>query len=86
MLCVWFSRIKSQLQSEPLTQRSVWRKHPTLLDGGFFDCWRRTVSEHGWKAVWRGFGPCLARAFPANAAGFVTYELSLKFLRKYDTV
>jgi hypothetical protein len=76
--------MQSQLQSEPFGQPSPWRKNRWLLDGGFFDCWQRTVSQHGWRALWRGFGPCLARAFPANAAGFVTYELSLKFLRKYD--
>ena len=76
--------VKSQLQSEPYNQPTPWKKHTVLLDGGFIDCWQRTVKELGWRALWRGFGPCLARAFPANAAGFFTYELTLKLLRAVD--
>jgi len=36
--------------------------------------------NEGMKAFWRGFTPCLIRAFPANAACFFTYEFTRKLL------
>ncbi len=36
----------------------------------FVDCFRQHVREHRWRSAWRGFRPCVSRAFPANAAGF----------------
>eukprot|EP00759_Apiculatamorpha_spiralis_P023778 PhF_6_TR27347/c0_g1_i1/m.40188/K15109/SLC25A20_29, CACT, CACL, CRC1; solute carrier family 25 (mitochondrial carnitine/acylcarnitine transporter), member 20/29 len=30
--------------------------------------------EHGWKGFYKGFGVCLARAFPANAGVFFGFE------------
>ena len=78
--------VKSQIQAEPYDRRTPWKKNPYLFDGGFFDCWKRTVQKHGFKALWRGFGPCVARAFPANAAGFVAYEWSLKLIQEIDYV
>src|SRR4051812_48381591 len=43
------------------------------------------VKTKGPRALWRGFGTCVARAFPANAGGFLAYEMALKFMRKLDT-
>jgi solute carrier family 25 carnitine/acylcarnitine transporter 20/29 len=77
--------IKSQIQAEPYQTKTPWRKHPFLLDGGFWDCFKYTVKTKGPKALWRGFGTCVARAFPANAAGFLAYEMALKFMRSLDT-
>lgn len=35
----------------------------------------RTIhARHGFRGFWRGFGVCLARAFPANAATFWAYD------------
>jgi solute carrier family 25 carnitine/acylcarnitine transporter 20/29 len=31
-------------------------------------------------ALWSGFGPAMARAFPANAATFLGVEISLKLM------
>ena len=59
--------VKTIIQAESYTAPTPWRKHPILLDGGFFDCWKKTVKKHGFWSLWRGFGPCVARAFPANA-------------------
>lgn len=59
--------IKSRLQSAP---------HGTY--SGFVDCVRKTVAKDGVKALWRGFGPAMARAFPANAATFLGVEASKK--------
>jgi len=77
--------VKSQIQAEPYQTKTPWRKHPILMDGGFFDCFRYTVRQNGFRSLWRGFGPCVARAFPANAAGFVAYEWTMKALRNIDT-
>jgi len=76
--------VKSQIQAEPFDKRSPYKKNPYLLDGGFFNCWRYTVQNFGHKALWRGFIPCVARAFPANGAGFLAYELTLKFIQGMD--
>lgn len=59
--------IKSRLQSAP---------HGTY--SGFMDCVRKTVAKDGVKALWKGFGPAMARAFPANAATFLGVEASKK--------
>ena len=74
--------IKSQIQSEPYDQRTVYTRNRYLLDGGFFSCWRQTVQKEGFIALWRGFGTCAARAFPANAAGFLAYEFCLSMLKE----
>jgi len=34
----------------------------------------------GWRAFFSGFTPCLMRAFPANAACFVAFEIVMHFL------
>ena len=39
---------------------------------GFLDCVRKTIATDGVRALWRGLGPAMARAFPANAAAFVS--------------
>jgi len=36
------------------------------------DCARKTIAVDGIGALWKGFGPAMARAFPANAATFVS--------------
>jgi hypothetical protein len=45
------------------------------------DCWKQTVRDEGHRGLWKGFGPCVGRAFPANAAGFLTYEWTTKLLK-----
>lgn len=73
--------IKTQLQAEPEAS-SKYQKNRFLLDGGFVDCFRQHVRENGWRSVWKGFGPCVSRAFPANAAGFLAYEIAAKLIRE----
>ncbi len=53
--------IKSRIQSAPSGTYS-----------GFMDCARKTIARDGVAALWKGFGPAMARAFPANAATFVS--------------
>jgi len=59
--------IKSRLQTAP---------HGTY--SGFLDCARKTIAADGVGALWKGFGPAMARAFPANAATFLGVEMSLR--------
>ncbi|KAI6007217.1 carnitine acyl carnitine carrier [Pisolithus albus] len=61
--------LKSRLQSAP-----------TGTYSGLFDCFRKTVAQDGITALWKGFGPAMARAFPANAATFLGVEASRKLL------
>ncbi|KAJ6519671.1 hypothetical protein C8R45DRAFT_754452, partial [Mycena sanguinolenta] len=51
--------LKSRLQSAP-----------TGTYSGIMDCARKTIAQDGVKALWKGFGPAMSRAFPANAATF----------------
>lgn len=41
------------------------------------DCARKTIAVDGIGALWKGFGPAMARAFPANAATFVSLILNV---------
>ncbi|PKI83588.1 carnitine transporter [Malassezia vespertilionis] len=49
----------------------------------FLDCARRTVGADGIGALFKGFGPAMARAFPANAAVFVGVEMSFKMMDRF---
>ncbi|AAW41054.1 carnitine/acyl carnitine carrier, putative [Cryptococcus deneoformans JEC21] len=63
--------IKSRLQSAPQGTYT-----------GFMDCARKLIAQDGVTALWKGFGPAMARAVPANAATFLGVELSLKMMDK----
>lgn len=41
---------------------------------------RHMMGTSGWRAFFRGFGPTMVRAFPANAATFYAYECARSFL------
>ena len=41
---------------------------------GALDCFRQVVATAGWRALFRGFGPCFARSIPANSVAFLTFE------------
>jgi len=61
--------LKSRLQSAP-----------TGTYSGIVDCARKTIAVDGVRALWKGFGPAMARAFPANAATFLGVEASRKVM------
>jgi len=56
---------------------------PTGTYSGLMDCARKTIAQDGAAALWKGFGPAMARAFPANAATFLGVEASRKLLDKF---
>ncbi|PAV22084.1 mitochondrial carrier [Pyrrhoderma noxium] len=53
---------------------------PAGTYNGLLDCARKTIAADGIAALWKGFGPAMARAFPANAATFLGVEASRKVL------
>ncbi|OQR98504.1 carrier superfamily protein [Achlya hypogyna] len=67
--------VKSRLQLQPLGQPPLYAASRLIPDGGWWNCFRAIVKEEGPRALWKGYSPCLVRAFPANAAGFFTYEM-----------
>ena len=40
--------------------------------------------EAGWRGFWRGFLPCVLRAFPANAAAFGGFAVAMDTLRALE--
>lgn len=60
--------IKSRMQSSAV--------HRSVLA-----CARSILAEHGLRGFFKGFGPTIVRAFPANAATFFAYELVSEQLR-----
>ncbi|KAJ3115775.1 carnitine transporter [Phlyctochytrium bullatum] len=61
--------IKSRIQSAPAGTYK-----------GFFDCALKMVRNEGPGALFKGLGPALLRAFPANAAGFLGRAASLEVM------
>jgi len=66
----------------PDTIKSRIQTAPQGTYSGLIDCVRKTIAKDGVKALWKGFGPAMARAFPANAATFVGFEASRSLLDK----
>ena len=73
-MCNWliampFDTLKSRIQTAPPGTYS-----------GMVDCYQQLVAKEGTQGLFRGVGPALARAFPANAACFMGVEVATKFL------
>ncbi|KAL5497007.1 hypothetical protein EMCRGX_G013393 [Ephydatia muelleri] len=47
---------------------------------GIADVYRTLVRTEGYRALFKGTGPIMLRAIPANAACFLGYETAIKFL------
>ncbi len=73
--------VKSQIQAEPWNRPTRFKKNPIFFDGGFISAWKYTMKTKGFRQLWKGFGVCLLRAWPANAAGFLAYETALGYMR-----
>lgn len=65
--------IKSAIQTDSIYPKQR-RYH------GFLDTAAKLWAEGGVKRYSAGVVPCLARSFPANAAGFAAYEIVKEFL------
>ncbi|KAF2865132.1 mitochondrial carnitine/acylcarnitine carrier protein [Massariosphaeria phaeospora] len=64
--------IKQRVMTDPLGPE---RKFPRWRDAA-----KAIYRETGWKGYWRGFVPCILRAFPANAVALVAFESVLRAL------
>uniref|UniRef100_A0A3Q2DY20 Solute carrier family 25 member 20 n=1 Tax=Cyprinodon variegatus TaxID=28743 RepID=A0A3Q2DY20_CYPVA len=62
--------LKSRFQTAPEG------KYPN----GFRDVLRELIREEGITSLYKGFNAVMLRAFPANAACFLGFELAMKFL------
>ena len=47
---------------------------------GMTDCFRQILRNEGWRGFFVGFSPCVLRAFPANAAAFLGFEMAMRAL------
>eukprot|EP01086_Lenisia_limosa_P013329 TRINITY_DN42344_c0_g1_i1.p1 TRINITY_DN42344_c0_g1~~TRINITY_DN42344_c0_g1_i1.p1 ORF type:complete len:304 (-),score=48.99 TRINITY_DN42344_c0_g1_i1:35-946(-) len=47
---------------------------------GMFDCYAQILKQHGIKGLYAGIKPAMLRSFPANAACFYAFELTMKIL------
>ncbi|KAI9006031.1 mitochondrial carrier domain-containing protein [Gaertneriomyces semiglobifer] len=63
--------IKSRIQSSPAGTYK-----------GFIDCGTKIVAQEGVPALFKGLGPALLRAFPANAAGFLGRAAALEAMHR----
>ncbi|KAI8900436.1 mitochondrial carrier domain-containing protein [Globomyces pollinis-pini] len=63
--------IKSRIQASPAGTYK-----------GFFDCGAKIITSEGPSALFKGLGPALLRAFPANAAGFLGRALSMEVMHQ----
>ena len=43
---------------------------------GSLDAFRKILASEGFKGLYKGFGPAMARSVPANAACFLAYEVT----------
>jgi len=68
--CIPIDVLKSKLQIAPEG------KYPRGIRSVFVE----VVRTEGYSALYRGIGPIMIRAFPANAACFFGVETAMKFL------
>ncbi|XP_042307090.1 mitochondrial carnitine/acylcarnitine carrier protein [Sceloporus undulatus] len=62
--------LKSRFQTAP----------PGKYPNGFRDVLRELIREEGVMSLYKGFTAVMIRAFPANAACFLGFEIAMKFL------
>ena len=65
--------IKSRIQALPMNCR--------MRDRSILHVAQQVMRRQGWRALYRGLGITMVRAFPVNGIIFPTYEVTLKALR-----
>lgn len=66
----------------PDTVKSRLQGAPQGTYTGFLDAGRQLVRERGFGALYKGIGPAMTRAVPANAATFLGFEVAMKAMNK----
>lgn len=67
----------------PDTLKSRYQTAPPGTYSGVRDVFQQMVRTEGVSALFKGLSPVMIRAFPANAACFLGYELAMKALNKF---
>ena len=63
--------VKSKIQADSLA-------NPRFA--GVVDCIKKTMANEGLAGFYKGFWPCMLRAFPVNATTFLAYELTMRVI------
>lgn len=74
--CYPMDAIKSRMQTDHPDPSA--RRYRSVID-----CARQVWSAEGFRGFWRGFAPCLLRAFPVNAASFLAFETTKSYLGSF---
>ncbi|KAJ7076558.1 hypothetical protein B0H15DRAFT_790457 [Mycena belliarum] len=77
------AKINVSFLNIPQVLKSRLQSAPTGTYSGMMDCARKTIAQDGVAALWKGFGPAMTRAFPANAATFLGVEASRNLMDKF---
>lgn len=64
------NRIMSQEDSRPLKYETITKCAKSIY-----------LNEGGYRAFYRGFAPCLLRAFPTNASALFIFDLCMKLMK-----
>lgn len=67
--------IKTKIQAQSIVHRPAEAQYK-----GIIDCARRLVQSEGPRALWRGLGATVIRAFPTNAVIFLAYSTTIDAL------
>jgi hypothetical protein len=75
-MATWLSHFPLDLVANKMMAEVVLSHHPEahFQKKGMLDQFRTVYQNQGWRGYFRGIGPCLLRAFPVNAAIFLSYE------------
>ena len=63
--------VKSKIQADSLA-------NPRYK--GIVDCVRATMANEGIAGFYKGFWPCMLRAFPVNATTFLAFEMTMRLI------
>ncbi|GJJ76977.1 solute carrier family 25 (mitochondrial carnitine/acylcarnitine transporter), member 20/29 [Entomortierella parvispora] len=68
--------VKNKIMTQPDVKNPPF---PSMVS-----CFKHIYRTDGLKGFYRGFLPCLLRAFPTNACALTSFELTMRWLRKID--
>ncbi|KAF9135263.1 hypothetical protein BGW39_003943 [Mortierella sp. 14UC] len=68
--------VKNKIMTQPDIKNPPF---PTIVS-----CFKHVYRTDGLKGFYRGFLPCLLRAFPTNACALTSFELTMRWLRQID--